>query len=640
MRLLTVFLLLTVLPFSFAVTPSPAAASAIKSAATYSEAEILSMFNGGTVSKSVSWGSRVLYGGAIVAGASLISSALFYFYNSLQRQVGTNGGKFLDGYFAGSLVTISYDLYLNMHEVIVWRTREGVPIEWRARCSWDGSHIGSATSTGLPNFSGIRSTWGGQKYMYFSVKPGESDVRLNCMPALEAQLAIRDLFPNWSTDWTACGNRFPAQMCKFFSGDLADILNGHQPSRQAVADQVIPEYINNQTVSPSSSPIPSITIEPVPNVNQWTDDPYTSSIVDTDGDGYPDAYEDRVGTNLNDILSFPSPATDSDGDGVPDKEEIDDKTDPFSPEPRKDTDNDGLPDHLDPDPLDPDTDGDGLPDGTDPDPLTPDPSRDTDNDGLPDILDPNPKNPDTDGDGVPDGEEVDRGTNPTNPDTDNDGIQDDLDPDPLDPDTDNDGLPDGLDPDPEVPEPPEEPEEILCGSLACESTQSQILSAVQNQNQQIQDQTTNIQSQTQAINDQTQAIQDQSNLQQEQKDLIEDFVTGENAPAQPILTQPQPKVIQAMEGFIDGVTARVENLATAATNKFPFGLGGWIPVLNGTSIGSTCTDIQITLLGITKNLGWCDSGVHNFMSTTFRALVFVVLLIAFYISTAKLMAWS
>ncbi len=141
---------------------------------------------------------------------------------------------------------------------------------------------------------------------------------------------------------------------------------------------------------------------------------------DTDGDGLPDAFEDKIGTDPT--------KEDTDGDGIPDGEELELGTDPT----KKDTDGDGIDDKDEvdrgTDPLNPDTDGDGLPDGEEiergTDPLDPD----TDGDGLPDgkevELGTDPKNPDTDGDGLPDGEEVKRGTDPKNPDTDGDGTSD------------------------------------------------------------------------------------------------------------------------------------------------------------------------------------------------------------------------
>ena len=146
--------------------------------------------------------------------------------------------------------------------------------------------------------------------------------------------------------------------------------------------------------------------------------------VDTDGDGWPDAYERRIGTN-------PGAADpDSDGDGLPDDLERRMGTNEHD----ADSDDDGIPDG------DEDPDGDHLPtwfelkihsnpadDGSDND--EPDGWGDQDGDGLIDWLEfaqnSDPFKKDTDGDGVND---LDESNEPeldaTNPDSDGDGIGD------------------------------------------------------------------------------------------------------------------------------------------------------------------------------------------------------------------------
>ncbi len=131
---------------------------------------------------------------------------------------------------------------------------------------------------------------------------------------------------------------------------------------------------------------------------------------DSEGDGMPDAWELRYGTEpgSNDA------AEDLDGDGLNNLGEYMENLLPDEP----DTDLDGLVDWLEldmsSDPLDPDTDGDGMPDGWEhsvgESPTIPDGGRDMDMDRLaglgeyewgctPDISD-------SDGDGMPDGWEV------------------------------------------------------------------------------------------------------------------------------------------------------------------------------------------------------------------------------------------
>ncbi|MHA1617134.1 MAG: FG-GAP-like repeat-containing protein [Candidatus Njordarchaeales archaeon] len=202
---------------------------------------------------------------------------------------------------------------------------------------------------------------------------------------------------------------------------------------------------------------------------------YYNTPKDTDGDGFPDAYEigraldatdsDTDNDFINDyteyLIGTNATTQDTDGDGLSDSDELFTyHTDPIV----NDTDMDGMPDgwevkyHLDP--LNPadnatDIDGDGLTNleeynhGTDPRKV------DTDGDGMPDgwevkyHLDPLKKDGymDPDNDGLCNYDEYRYGTDPRNPDTDNDGLTDYVEckvyrTDPLDPDTDNDGLTD------------------------------------------------------------------------------------------------------------------------------------------------------------------------------------------------------
>ena len=139
-----------------------------------------------------------------------------------------------------------------------------------------------------------------------------------------------------------------------------------------------------------------------------SDDTGHTDLIDSDGDGIPDATEgegDTDGDGTPDYLD-----EDSDGDGIPD-----------ATEGSGDTDGDGTPDYLDPD-----SDGDGIPDSTEG-------SDDTDGDGIPDFID-----TDSDDDGISD--EVEVGEDPTAPvDSDGDGI-----PDFIDTDSDDDGIGDAF----------------------------------------------------------------------------------------------------------------------------------------------------------------------------------------------------
>lgn len=165
---------------------------------------------------------------------------------------------------------------------------------------------------------------------------------------------------------------------------------------------------------------------------------FDCSIIDSDGDGMPDYWEEKYGFDPFD----PSDANDDpDGDGLVNLDEYRHGTDPRDP----DTDDGGI------------WDGDEVEKATNPlDPI--DDPIDTDGDGLTDraetqIHNTDPNNPDTDEGGVSDGDEVlIVGSNPLNPnddgDSDGDGLSDWEEDnvygtDPFDPDTDDGGVDDG-----------------------------------------------------------------------------------------------------------------------------------------------------------------------------------------------------
>jgi hypothetical protein len=118
---------------------------------------------------------------------------------------------------------------------------------------------------------------------------------------------------------------------------------------------------------------------------------------DTDGDGWPDYFEQKLKTDVQDYESVPNPTSDSDRDGLENARELELGTDPSDP----DTDNDKLSDKQETawgisDPLSPDTDRDGLSDFSE----------------IMKGSDPN--NPDSDGDGWLDSAEYELGSNPSN----------------------------------------------------------------------------------------------------------------------------------------------------------------------------------------------------------------------------------
>jgi hypothetical protein len=119
------------------------------------------------------------------------------------------------------------------------------------------------------------------------------------------------------------------------------------------------------------------------------------SDTDTDGDGWPDQYETKLGANPNNAASVPSALEDPDQDGLRNIEELDAGTDP----------------------MDPDSDNDRLSDAQEAQRGDTDPwSKDTDKDGSSDynevLIGSDPSHPDTDGDGWLDGAEIDALSDP------------------------------------------------------------------------------------------------------------------------------------------------------------------------------------------------------------------------------------
>ena len=138
---------------------------------------------------------------------------------------------------------------------------------------------------------------------------------------------------------------------------------------------------------------------------------------DVDGDGYPDAWEDKYSFNPN--LPGHGLDDDPDADGLVNGVEADLDTNPFL----LDTDGDGLPDgwewghNINP------NSGEGV-DGANGDANSNRISNWEEYQANPGDLGSNPNVTDSDGDGLTDKEEMDLGTNPTNPDTDGDGWSD------------------------------------------------------------------------------------------------------------------------------------------------------------------------------------------------------------------------
>ncbi len=87
-----------------------------------------------------------------------------------------------------------------------------VPVEWRQRCVFNGSFVGSTLSSGLPNYRRIYN-YSGQKFLYYT--DDGSSISDNCIEEAQINASSRNLFPHLSSDWEDCEGVFNDSKCKF-----------------------------------------------------------------------------------------------------------------------------------------------------------------------------------------------------------------------------------------------------------------------------------------------------------------------------------------------------------------------------------------------------------------------------------------
>jgi hypothetical protein len=322
-------------------------------------------------------------------------------------------------------------------------------------------------------------------------------------------------------------------------------LQNHPDAMQGMRGQVLPDYSDHETSDPNtypytfSQPFPGVSLDQPPNGNQWWDDPYYFPTTDTDGDGWPDWMEERLGAKPGNAGNYPDPNADPDGDGYTNNQERQAGTDPADPNSH------------------PSSNGD--------------PTTDTDGDGIADSADPCPNDP----------------TNSCNY---SDPSQD----------------------------------QKIPTDYARESTLQDVKAAVQSAAGSLQQ-----------SNDLLQQIADNT----KPKDAV---TPPDYAGDQPELSQwtPAAPLESAWDSVTTHFTSTLTTLEASISDKLPFALGSWIPVLSGSTGTPSCAQIPITLLGIQTNLGWCDSVFYTFITGTVRAGVLVLLLIGFYFASARTLAWS
>jgi len=274
--------------------------------------------------KSATIGRYVRWGGAIVLGSALVYTALDWFYNELKRETGT-----------------SLDTWWYM----------GTGTQLAAYC-W---------SPGWSN---------GQAYCSSVVVLDSSCNRVGSYSGVSGssyEAILRRYVPDavaYTTSGAVCrstsvGSGIPAVLRPRSRGPLPDYLSSHPDAATALRDQVVAPYIQAHPIGSPANPYPGVQLQPVPNPNQWTDNPFTRPDIDTDGDGWPDSIEwkeaNRRGVPWPDVINnpqvHPDPNADYDGDGWSNLEEVRLGYDPYDPNshpktrtPWVDTDGDGYSD--------------------------------------------------------------------------------------------------------------------------------------------------------------------------------------------------------------------------------------------------------------------------------------------------------
>ena len=247
---------------------------AVKGAVQGSTLDEIIAWSDAQFARQAAIGRYVRWGGTILLGSALIAVGLDYFYRQLQRQTGT-----------------SLDQWVN------W---PGVPEPVWTGGSAPANAVQIADAIGArcgPHFRvyPVVEVYGNPAHGYAMFVNNHQGTRVanlgyrslsQTIPRSEAYARataeVWPLFRQWVSQH--CPNAFQERP------PLSEWIQRHPDAAQGVR-QVVITYVDATPIGSPRSPYPGVELQPVPNPNQWTDNPFTRPDIDTDGDGWPDSIE-------------------------------------------------------------------------------------------------------------------------------------------------------------------------------------------------------------------------------------------------------------------------------------------------------------------------------------------------------------